>query len=318
MSILPSVESLSLRLATLRGQAAALTERLAVVESEKRTKQKAGENEAKDIAAIITGINTKNACGARIAAAFAHKFPEYEILSARPRQGGNRNTHYDFEALIRSSAGATESWVRIEHKGSYKYSAIKTEETPWSAGVQFHNGGCEKYSIAKKYARTWYDTYIASGVFVTEFGLTKPVPTYDDWFKSDCKAQDDPKTEYGKELKAIVRAAANGSLLGKRAAVNAALTITDEDVGILKEEVRAIANQALEQKDYWLTIRGDLDGEFECAWYPQFTITTIEEVLVTKKKDIELEFRCNDNFVFHGILRWGKGAGFSNLRLDLK
>jgi hypothetical protein len=317
MSILPSIESLSLRLTTLRSQIAVLTERLALVESAQgRTKQKAGENEAKDIEAIIAGINTKNACGARITDEFTRKFPGHELLSARPRQGGNRGTHYDFEALIRTAAGA-ETWARIEHKGSYKYAAIGADDAPWSAGVQFYNGGCEKYSLAKKYARTWYDAYIATGALATEFGLMNPAPTYDDWFKSDCKAQDDPKTEFGKELKSVVRAA-GGSLLEKRATVNTALTITEEDERVLKDEVRTIANQALNQKEYWLTIRGNLDGEFVCAWYPQFTITAIEEVVVTKNRDIELEFRCNDAFVFHGILRWGKGAGFSNLRLDLK
>ena len=79
-----------------------------------------------------------------------------------------------------------------------------------------------------------------------------------------------------------------------------------------------IANQALEQKDYWLTIYGDLNGNFHCAWFPQFVIKTINEVIITKNKDIEMEFNCSEEFTFRGILRWGYGAGFSNLRLDLK
>ena len=288
----------------------------------KRTKATAGEHETLDIKDIIEGINSKNTCGTRIAEAFRNKFSDSGclLISARPRNGGNRGTHYDFEVLIRHPCGK-EEWSRVEHKGSFKNIAIKADETPWSAGVQFHNGGCEKYSIAKKYARTWYDMYIVSGAFGAEFGLTKSAPTFEDWFRSDCKTQGDPKTEFGKELKKVVRAAGsadNKHLRLKRTAVNDALNITAEDIEVLKKEVLQIANVALEQKDYWLTIRGDVKGDFVCAWYPKFLVTGIDEIIVTKKLDIELEFRCNDNFVFHGILRWRKGAGFSNLRLDLK
>ncbi len=85
------------------------------------------------------------------------------------------------------------------------------------------------------------------------------------------------------------------------------------------KEVLPIANYALEQKDYWLTICGNLeDGNFNIAWNPKFTIGSINEIVITKKKDIIFEFKCSDDFTFRGILRWGKGAGFSCLRIDLK
>ena len=79
-----------------------------------------------------------------------------------------------------------------------------------------------------------------------------------------------------------------------------------------------IANHVLEQKDYWLAVFGDLEGRFNAVWYPKFTINAIDSVLVSKTKDIVMAFRGNDGFEFAGILRWGKGAGLSNLRLDLK
>jgi hypothetical protein len=75
----------------------------------------------------------------------------------------------------------------------------------------------------------------------------------------------------------------------------------------------------LEEKDYWLTVRGSLkSGNFNLAWNPKFTIGAINTVVITKKKDIIFDFDCNDGFKFKGILRWGKGAGFSCLRIDLK
>jgi len=309
---------LSTQVNLLQESIANLETRLLEAISTLRTKQNAGSNEVKDINTIINAIQTKTPCGIQLISTYATKFPGSELLSARPRLGANRGTHYDFEALINTNG--VEAWHSIEHKGSYKYTPIKKEERPWDAGVQFHNGGCEKYSLTRKYARTWYDHYIASNVLKSEFGITAPTPTFEDWFKWDCKAQDDPKTEFGKELKVTVRErrGPTASLLEKRQQVNEALDITEEDITLLKTEVIAIANEALKHKERWLTIHGDLTGSFHCAWYPQFTITSINEVIVTKKKDISIEFRCNDNFVFEGLLRWGKGAGFSNLRLDMR
>jgi hypothetical protein len=104
----------------------------------------------------------------------------------------------------------------------------------------------------------------------------------------------------------------------KRASVLNALEITDVDKQLFIQEVLPIANQALEQKDYWLTIHGSVTGDFHLAWFPKFTITTINDVIITKNLDIDFEFRCADKFTFRAILRWGSGAGFSNLRLDLK
>lgn len=286
-----------------------------------RTKKTAAANEDLDIKAIINGIKDNNKCGPKIMLAFVNKFPGKQIIDARARKGASRGTHYDFEIKIRDIGSEAEGeWKHVEHKGSKKYAAIKETDNPWSAGVQFHNGGAEKYSLARKYAQEWYDMYIGSNKFKEDFGISAPIPTFADWFKGDCKAQDKPKTAFSKELKEKVRAkrGPKSSLLAERAAVNESLVITDEDMKTLIKEVLPIANQALEQKDYWLTIHGDLAGEFHCAWYPQFVIKSIETVILTKNKDIELEFRCSEEFIFHGILRWGYGAGFSNLRLDLK
>ena len=284
-----------------------------------RNKENAAVNEAADIEAIILAIHTKTECGLQIIKAFSKKFPDTELLDARKREGTSRGTHYDFEILV-SIDGAEAEWKRAEHKGSKKYHPIQPDETPWKAGVQFHNGGCEKYSLAQKYARLWYETYIASNTLKTEFEIEAETPSFDEWFAKDCKVQSDPKTPFGLELKKKVRArrGPKASLLKERSAVISALEITDDDLETLKAEVLPIANEALEQKEYWLTIRGDLAGKFACAWNPKFTISAIETIRVTKKKDIKFEFRCAENFVFHAILRWGKGAGFSCLRIDLK
>jgi len=286
-----------------------------------RSKKRAAANEDLDIKSIINGIKTKNGCGPKIMLSFIEKFPGKEIIGARARTGHSRGTHYDFEIEIRDIGSKAEGeWKHVEHKGSKKYSPIKETDKPWNAGVQFYNGGAEKYSLALKYAHEWYNMYIGSNKLKEEFSISAPIPTFTEWFKGDVKAQDKPKTAFGKELKEKVRAkrGAKSSLLAERKAVNESLNITEEDKKTLIKEVLPIANQALEQKDYWLTIYGDLNGNFHCAWFPQFVIKTINEVIITKNKDIEMEFNCSEEFTFRGILRWGYGAGFSNLRLDLK
>lgn len=278
-----------------------------------RSKDTAAANEDLDIKAIITAINTKTPTGLKIIDSFKQKFG-IDIEGARERQGASRSTHYDFEIKVNAE------WKRVEHKGCQIYRPIGETEAPWKAGVQFHNGGCEKYSLAKKYAADWYEKFIKSNELKEEFGLTAPTPSFEHWFNKDCKVQGDPKTPFGKELKEKVRAARGPrtSLLEKRFSILSGLEITDSVKTTLSQEVLPIANHALEEKDYWLTIHGSITGNFYCAWYPKFTITAIQEVIVTKNLDMEFEFRCANDFTFKGILRWGKGAGFSCLRIDLK
>jgi hypothetical protein len=278
-----------------------------------RTRSTAGAQETADIAAIVEGIRTRSGPGPKIIASFKEQFG-IEILDARNRTGSNRGTHYDFEILI----GAT--WRRVEHKGSAVATPINPTDTPWAAGVQFHNGGCEKYTIARKYARLWYNMYIGSGTLKTAWSLVAEIPTFEEWYTKDAKVQGDPGTAFGKELKKQVRAARGpiSSLRDERAPVNAAFDITDEDLRIFGQEAFAELNAALSQKDYWLTIHGDPTGEFHCRWWPPFTLSPPKSITVRKELDIYFDFTCEEGVSFSGLLRWGKGAGFSNLRIDAR
>jgi len=283
-----------------------------------RTRDTAAANEAEDIAFIVKAIHERSTAGMRFISAFYETFGD-TLIDARPRKGSSRGTHYDFEILVGFKDGS-EQWKHVEHKGA-KGGSIKEGEKPWAAGVQFHNGGCDKYSITRDYAKLHYETHIASGNLAREWRISSPAPSFEEWWKSDCCRQDDPATAFGKELKAAVRTVRGpkGSLLAERAPVVAALLDTEEVKAQLVKEVLPIANSVLEMKDYWLTVRGSLSaGDFALAWNPKFVIEAINEVVITKKKDVLFEFRCSDEFNFKGIMRWGKGAGFSCLRIDLK
>jgi hypothetical protein len=276
----------------------------------KRTKATAGRHEVDDIAAIVNALHTKSPAGIKLAAAFESKFG-VPLLDARARKG-NRKAHYDFEVLVGPAPGA---WKKVEHKGSQHNTPIKPDERPWDAGVQFHNGGCELYTIARLYARAWYDTHIGSGALKEEWGLAAPIPTYEEWYAGDAKVQGDPKTAFGKELKQKVRAA-GGHLRDKRAAAQSAFNPTPADMETFKAEILRVMNESLAEKEYWLTIHGDVAGEFCCAWYPQFLIGDIEEVTMNKELDIWFDFRCSGTS-FKTILRSGKGL-FSNFRMDAR
>jgi len=281
-----------------------------------RTKANAASNEAEDIEAILQGIKARSGCGLKLMETFTQRFPGNTILDARGRKG-SRSTHYDFEILVDN--GHTEpKWYHVEHKGSKHYKPIDPEDRPWKAGVQFHNGGCEKYSIAKDYATLWYTHHIGSGTLKAAYNIQAPIPTFEEWFNKDCRTQDDPKTAFGLELKQAVRASGKSSLLEKRGVVVDALPFTEENKLTLKQEVLPIVQEVLGQKDFWLTIHGSLTGDFHAAWYPKLTVKSIQDVTIVKKKDVFLNFQCDNGFQFQAILRWGKGAGFSCLRIDLR
>lgn len=255
--------------------------------------------------------------GNKLIQGFRDKF-NLEIVDARPGEGSDRNRHYDFEICIQHSG--VNTWHKVEHKGG-ALRTIKPDEKPWLAGVQFHNGGCSKYSLAKQYAIKHYEVHISSGSLKETWSLVSPIPSFEEWWASDCCRQDDPKTPFGIELKQKVRNSRGpkGSLLQERKPVIDALEINSEVKDTLIKEVLPIANKALKEKHYWLTICGNLQNDiFNFAWNPNFIINTIENVLIEKKKDIFMRFHCSDGFSFNGILRWGKGAGFSCLRIDLK
>jgi hypothetical protein len=281
-----------------------------------RTRDTAGAQEAVDIAEIVEGIRTRTGCGPKIMAAFSEQFG-VEILDARPRQRGNRGTHYDFEVLVGPAPGV---WRRVEHKGSAACVPVSPTDTPWAAGVQFYNGGCEKYTIALKFARAWYDVHVGSGSLKAAWGITAEIPPFEKWYTEDAKRQGDPRTAFGRELKACVRAArgVKGSLRDERAPVVAAFEITEEDLRVLGEEAIPILNEALDQKDYWLTIHGDPTGEFHCRWWPPFRLVTPTSITVRKELDIWFDFVCEGGISVSLLLRWGKGAGFSNLRIDAR
>jgi hypothetical protein len=74
----------------------------------------------------------------------------------------------------------------------------------------------------------------------------------------------------------------------------------------------------MNEKQVWLQTTGDPDSHFSFRWYLQIQPLQIVDVEVRNKKDIEFIFTLEDGTHITGIMRWGKGCGFSCFRMDLK
>lgn len=162
----------------------------------RRTKATAKENEERDVNIIINMLNNPTSVkGEEMRKAFHDKFGKNITIARRVNKSGSRVAHYDFEVLIDD-----ETYLKVEHKGSAKFAPINPDLPPWKEGVQFYNGGMEKYRLSKKYATAWYNKFILSGVLKERYGLTAEISTLETWIKDDAKRQDNPKTEFGKEI----------------------------------------------------------------------------------------------------------------------
>lgn len=281
-----------------------------------RLKQNAKENESADVEHLIVMLNDPDSdVGNRMRREFFSVFGT-PLLGARRGVAGGRGKHYDFE--IETERG----WLHVEHKGSIKEKPISADSNPWEQGVQFHNGGANKYSIAKKYAEAWYVKYIGSGLLKERYGLTSPLPTVEEWIQRDVRTQGDPKTPFGQELKRVYREAhPKGSLEKERDEFVEEFIhqCTPEDNRIFAAEVLPVIQSAFADKDVWLQIAGNVHSDsFYFRWSPSLQIDRIESVKIHKKSDIQMKIDCGKGLILHPILRWGKGQGFSNLRIDLK
>lgn len=293
-----------------------------------RTRRDNGKNEVNDIDLIVKHLNNPDSPeGIALREQFQTDL-HINIYEARSRNGNNRNTHNDFEVYVGDTLESA-SWKRVEHKSSSKYTKILDTQRPWTAGVQFLNEIASKFVPGRKYARLWYDICIITGLFDKYTGGMEP-PSFEDWCKNDAFCQGDPKTPFGKLLKQKVR-----EILGPKTSlkddseyprkrVNSVFSLTDEEKKEFIQEVLPAVQKCLSQKDIWLTIHGSIqESRFYCKWYPHFNIRSIESVeVITDKADIQFNFVSTDNqgnpFLFKAILRWGKGVGFSNLRIDFK
>lgn len=275
-----------------------------------------GKNEKENITKLISHLNNNTELGIKMIKNLKEEFGI--VFKKAISRKGNRKSHYDF--IIIDINGKE---YQVEHKGSCVFKRIATEDKPWKSGVQFLNGDAEKFEIAKVYARIWYDEYIKNEFLSNKYKVKSPIPTFNTWFKLDCSKQGDPGTSFGKELKKNFRDEyGSTSLLDLRKKINILFLEKYSNDKILqdkfKNEIDNIVKQVLQEKHLWIQINGDLNSkEVSFKWYGSISYNKITKVSVDCKTDINFNIQT-DKFKFSSILRWGKGAGFSNLRIDAK
>ena len=238
---------------------------------------------------------------------------------------GGMGNHYDFK--IFHTDGTSH---QCEEKGTEKYNPnINHLTSPWENSVQFYNGPAKYFAIADKYLRIWYDENVNNQEIKERYNLPK-IPPYDEWYEGGPNCMVDPTCEYSIILKENYRSmyptfSMNGS--GKknfntdyRQKVNDRFVqeFNDDDKSTLIKQVQEKYNQVMNEKQVWLQTTGDPDSHFSFKWYLQIKPLQIVDVEVKKKKDIEFLFKLEDNTHITGIMRWGKGCGFSCFRMDLK
>jgi hypothetical protein len=292
-----------------------------------RTKRNAKAHEDADIEALIEHINTPSSeSGKALRDGYFARFGATLDAARRSDPGvrgaGGRRVHYDFQIHVVYPDGR-DAWLKVEHKGSKTYAPIDATLPPWTGGVQFYNGGMEKYRLARRYAEAWYTKYIGSGLLTARYGLTSPIPDLETWIAKDARVQGEAKTPFGIELKTVyqARAGCDGkSLTAERDEFVTEFYAVCDDAECVRlgEDIFPLVRDSLAEKDVWLQIAGDVTGRFHFAWSPALRVTGVERVEFKKGRDIEFRVTCDGGFTFGGILRWGYGAGFSNLRCDLR
>lgn len=263
-------------------------------------------------------LNDYSELGIRMKEEYYDKFNK--VILYVEKRGGN-NIHYDI--LIHHTDG---SKARCEEKGTRNYREVINENTsPHENSVEFYNGPAEKFSISKKYLKLWYDLIVNDSDINLKYNLPDP-PSFEEWLVGGPYCMIDPKSDYSIKTKMNYREkypkkSMNGcghDEIDYRIRVNDSFEINDGEKSILIEEVQRIYNDVMEQKDVWLQTTGKIDGPFSFKWFDKIPSQKIVSVDLLKKKDIEFIFKLEDGSSFTGIMRWGKGCGFSCFRMDFK
>lgn len=280
-----------------------------------RSRKFNGKNELKNVDDIIDAMNNNTVIGKKLTKYF-YNLTGLKIKMVCNRENHNRKCHYDFIIV-----DINNNKYKIEYKASFKYRKISSLDKPWKSGVQFANVGAEQFNITINYAKLWYDEYIGNGYLKNLFKLESSIPSFNSWYKSDCCSQGNPKTLFGIELKNYYKREYNSSLLSLRSNINKKMLETVLNNKIIMDEfyitVTDMANKFLSQKDYWLQLNGDINEKVSFKWYSKLTLSNIINTSISIKSDIDIIIEYEEMTICCK-LRWGKGAGFSNLRIDFK
>ena len=273
------------------------------------------------VSLICHHMNNNTELGNSLKNAYLEQFGK---IICRVEQHGGRHEHYDFLIYHQNELNP----IRCEEKGSDTYqSVINSATIPWENSVEFYNGTARNFSISDKYLRLWYHHNVINLDLSNKLGLSN-IPTYEEWRVGGPDCMVNPSGGYNQLLKKKYRELYPGKSMNGyqhegndyRMMVNRDLlsSITEEDKRVLLSEVNPIYRSVMEMKDCWLQTTGIPGESFSFRWYDKINTSKLVKVDILVGKDIELRFYTSQGEVVKGIMRWGKGCGFSCFRLDLR
>ena len=291
-------------------------------------------DEAKRVKRICWHINNDTVIGKRL----KRRYEEvYGRQIKRVEQKGGNSDHMDivvFEYVGEKIVTETERTRKIEEKHSQK--PIGKDKPPWERGVQRWNGRITQVTMGENYCRKWHEHVVRDQQIRDKYCGNCDIPTFEDWYKKDAQICGNPKTTYGQALKKGYREQHPGSSMnGKinspfdyRNKVNPSFVHdfnTDPSMKqTLIKETQKILDEIMEEKEGWLETTGDIDAEtFDFKWSQQIASPKILEVKASWNPgaDVYSNFTAEQDgceVSFKGIIRFGKGCGFSNLRYDIR
>ena len=247
--------------------------------------------------------------------------------------GGSNKDHYDIEIVHVDGTSK-----KCEEKSTMFYKPDLSQETkPWEYSVQVYNGIGKKFQIGLLYAKLWYKHNIRRGIVKRLYNINAPIPTEEQWLKKDAFQCGNPKTPYGIELKQKFRAIHGETSMNGKTKTGYRENPIDYREPVLYEfklmlsqypaikialinEIQQIMNKIFVEKECYLQTAGDIDTEtFNFRWYPQIQIPKILDLKLNEKNsDIVFDIVTDITQDYSLILRFGKGTGFSNIRIDIR
>jgi hypothetical protein len=236
--------------------------------------------------------------------------------------GGGMNNHHDFKI----KQEGTDEIYNVESKHTEIKSDCKKYKTPWEKSVQVLNGIGNKFIIGIIYSTIFYTKILP--LVKEHYQIKAEIPDYDTW-SSDAFRCGDPKTPFVKELKKKFRQKYPGKSLNgigtdgidwrKKFLIDVFNKINTESVK--KEflnQVNLKLSQIFKEKDFYISTSGNIeDNNFNVKWWKSIDFKNFNKVEFSIKKDIIIKL-SNESRTMKGILRWGKGCGFTNIRFDAK
>jgi len=236
--------------------------------------------------------------------------------------GGGMNNHYDFQIKIKDN----DKWYNVESKHTRTLSPVNKFKLPWDKSVQVLNGIGKHYNIGMIYAEEFYK--ILPDI-KEHYKIKAAIPNFDEWSKDAFKCGD-PKTQFVCELKNTYRTLYPGktSLNGyKHAGIDWRTKYLEKVLERINNndiktefliQINSRLSEIFNDKHYFLTTSGNIiNNDFNVRWWSSINFINFTNVEFIKKKDIIIKY-SNSNKTLKGVLRWGKGCGFTNIRVDAK